>query len=148
MKEYEEWKKQPEHYFQNQLDITDQNGRVITRITHKEFAEEKKTNFQNWKQNKKAILMEKDGKMVTSWGCFFEDKGMEEEWLKKLIAKCEEMWRGQPKHFLDIQKEWIEEKKKQYANNVKQVKEKSAAILKKYEYLIPVFRSLNQDVFT
>ena len=148
LKEYEEWKKQPEHYFENAIDILDKNRRIVERITHKEFVEEKKVNFQNWKQNKKAMLVEQAGKMVTVFIPFFVDKNMDQKWLEGLVETCEKTWQGQPKHYLDMQKEWIEESKKKYMDMIKRVREEYVEVLKKYEYLIPVLRLLNPDVFT
>lgn len=147
LKEYEEWKKQPEHYFENSLDILDKDGKVIARITHKEFVEEEKRGFQNWRQNKRITLIEKDGKTESLIVPFFIDKDIDQEWLQKLIETCEKQWVGQPEHFLEFQKELIEESKRKYEANVKTIKEEFAPILKKYEYLKPVFRLLNQDVF-
>lgn len=147
LKEYEEWKKQPEHYFENPLNILGKNGKVIAQITHKEFAEEKKRNFQNWKQNKRILFIERNGKTESVLAPFFTDKDKDQEWLQKLIETCEKQWSGQPKHFLEFQKELIEEHKKKYEDDVKTIKEEFSPIIKKYEYLEPVFRLLNQDVF-
>lgn len=147
MKEYEGWKRQPEHFFENPLNIVDKDGRLLTRIMHKEFIEEKKVEFQNWKQNKRITLVKKDDKTETVLVPFFTDKDMNQEWLRELIKTCEEQWKGQPKHFLELQKEWIEKHKKEYETNLGKIKEEYALILEKYDYLAPVFRLINADVF-
>lgn len=142
-REYEEWKKIPQHYFENSIDIVDKNDRVIARITHREFLEERKTGFENWKRNRRIMYI--DGKTQTL--PFFADKEMDQKWFKDLVRKCEENWVGQPKHFLELEKEWVEKHKEEYRASLDQTKKGFAEIIEKYDYLMPVLRLLNQDVF-
>jgi hypothetical protein len=147
-KEYREWKKQPEHYFTDPLDIVDKDGKTITRITHKEYAEEKNVNFQNWKQNKRVVHIKKeDGQTETVTTPFFSDKDMDQKWLENLIRACKKQWKGQPKHFLEFEKEMIRKHKKEYNASLEKFRKESKPIIEKYKYLMPIFTLLNQDVF-
>ena len=130
------------------IDVVDRNNKIITRITHREFLEEKKIGFRNWKQNKKILYIDEDGKTTTIIEPFFTDKSMDVKWLAKLIKKCEKEWKGQPKHFLEIEKELIAKSKRKYKVNLKKIREEIAPLLEKYHYLVPILRLLNQDVFS
>lgn len=147
-KEYREWKKQPEHYFMNPLDIVDKDGKTIARISHEEYTKERNVDFQNWKQNKRVIQVKKDDEQTeTVTEPFFFDKDMDQKWLDKLIRACKKQWKGQPKHFLEFEKELIRKHKKEYNASLEKFKKEFKPIVEKYKYLIPIFSLLNQDAF-
>lgn len=147
-KEYREWKKQPKHYFPYPLNIVDKEGRIITRITHKEYIEEKNVDFQNWKQNKRVFHIKRDDEhMESGITSFFSDKDMDQELLEKLIRACKKQWKGQPKHFLELEKERIKKHKKEYNASLEKFRKISKPIIEKYKYLMPIFSLLNQDAF-
>jgi hypothetical protein len=146
-KEYAEWKEKPIHYFENTVDVVDKDKNILSRITHREFLKEQKVNFQNWKQNKLVTYLEKSGKVATLIVPLFGQKTMDQKRLEKLVKTCKKYWKGKPKHFLDSEKEWIGKNKKTYDANVKKAKEEFASCIKKYNYLVPVLRLINSDVF-
>lgn len=144
--EYRKWKEQPEHYHEAPLDIMSDN-KVIMRISHKEYAVEKKLDFANWKSNKMVLLpTRKNGSVDRLEVPLFPNGMFSEERLDKLIATCQETWEKEPEHFLDMEKEFLERDRKRYEQDVKTVRERFAAIIEKYAYLKPVFASINKDV--
>lgn len=145
--EYTEWKKKPIHYFENCVNVVDKDKNVLAKITHREFLEEQKVNFENWKQNKIVKYWEEGGKVITHVSPFLAQKPMDQKWLEKFIKMCKKRWKGKPKHFLDSQKEWIRKSKKTYDANVKKAKVEFAPCIQKYTYLVPVLRLLNNDFF-
>lgn len=145
--EYKEWKKRPTHYFENVMDVVDKDKKILARITHREFLEEKKLGFQNWKQNQRVEYWDDGQKVETHIVPFLVDKPMDQKWLEKFIKACKKQWKGRPEHFLEFEKKLIRKSRKKYEANVKKAKEEFAPCIKKYSYLTPVFRLLNEDVF-
>lgn len=146
-KAYREWKMKPEHFFPNFLDVVDKNGNVTARITHKEYVQERKAGFKNWKGNKRLYHVEREGKKQTISEPFFLDREMTTEQLDKLLKTCRKIWKGKPKHFLEREKERLRKNKKKYKASVEKFKEQSKPIVERYEYLMPIFELLNKDVF-
>jgi len=146
-KEYKEWKKEPIHYFKNDVNVVDKDKKILSRITHREFLEEQKVNFQNWKQNKLIKYFEENENVKTVIFPLAGQKPVDPKWLEGLIKTCKKHWKGKPRHFLDLEKKWIRESKKAYQENVKKAKEEFAVCIGKYSYLIPVLRLINNDVF-
>ena len=144
--EYRKWKEQPEHYYETPLDVV-RGTSVVQRISHRDFVAEKKQGFSNWKSNKIVHLLTKaDGSTDRVETRLLPDEMFTEEKLRELIAKCEEGWREEPKHFLDYEKESVKIQKEHYEEDVKQAKKQFADVAEKYNYLKPVFASINKDV--
>jgi hypothetical protein len=146
-KDYKEWNKQSTHYFEKPVVVEDENKNVLVQMTHKEFLEEEQLNFENWKKNLRIQHLENNGKVNTHTISFFVDKCMNQEWLDKFVRKCRAVWKGKPKHFLDLEKESIRKHNKAYQASVKKAKEEFALSIEKYRYLLPVLRLINQDFF-
>lgn len=145
-KEYAEWKKEPEHFYSNGLDILNKEGEVITRITHRDYVEEKKKGFKNWKQNRHIRYTNIDGKEKMFAEPLIDGK-MTPERFTKLLKACPKIWKSRPKHFLELEKERLTKSKRKYKESVERFKEESKSIVERYNYLIPIFRLLNEDVF-
>lgn len=69
-----------------------------------------------------------------------------EKMLGEIITKCQEAWKEEPKHFLDLEKEYLKTHKERYEEDVQRVREQFADIVENYNYLKPVFASINKDV--
>jgi hypothetical protein len=146
-REYQEWKRQPEHFYSEPLDVMREKT-VVQRISHRDFVAEKKQNFANWKSNKiTQFLTRQDGKVDELESQLLPNDMFNEEMLGKIIAKCEETWKEPPRHFLEYEEESVRMHKQLYADDVKKAKEQFADVIKRYEYLKPVFTIMNKDVF-
>jgi hypothetical protein len=144
--DYRKWKEQPEHYHPIPMDIV-RDSKVLQRISHQDFVAEKKQGFANWKSNKIIHLVTKpDGSTDRIESQFFPDEVFKKEKIEEIIGECEEAWSGEPKHFLDDEAESLKMHKEQYEKDVKNAREQFADIVKKYDYLKPVFASINKDV--
>ena len=145
-KEYAKWRKETEHFYKNCLDITDKEGKIITRITHRDYVEERKKGFKNWKQNKHIHYLKIDGKEKMVTEPLLEGK-MTPERFTKLLKACPKIWKSSPKHFLESEKERLRKNKRKYKKNIAKVKEESKSVVERYNYLIPILKLLNKDVF-
>jgi hypothetical protein len=144
--EYRKWREQPEHYYPMLLDIK-KGDKVIQRISHRDFVAEKKQDFANWKSNRIIYLLTKqDGSVDRVEAQLLPDGVFKEEKLGELIATCEEAWKGEPRHFLDNEKESVKMHKERYEEDAKHAKEQFADVVEKYNYLKPVFASINKDI--
>jgi hypothetical protein len=144
--EYRRWKEQPEHYYEVPLDIVS-GDKVVQRISHRDFEAEKKQDFANWKSNKIIHLhAKKDGSVDRMEMQLVPDEMFSDKKLNEIIAKCQEMWKEEPKHFLDLTKEFLERDKKLYEEDVERFKGRFADIIEKYHYLKPVFASIDKNV--
>jgi len=144
--EYRKWKEQPEHYHERLLEIVS-GDRVVQRISHREFVAEKKQEFVNWKSNKVIHLNVKaDGSIDRVEMRLVPDEMFSDKMLNEIIAKCQETWKEEPKHFLDLMKESLERDKKLYEEDVERFKRHFADVIEKYHYLKPVFASIDKDV--
>jgi hypothetical protein len=146
-KEYDEWKKEPIHYFENCVNVVDKDKNIISRITHRDFLEEQKVNFRNWKQNKLIMFFEENGNIKTAILPLAGEKAKDPKWLDRLIKTCKKQWKGKPRHFLDWEKESIRKSKKEYNDYIRKTKKQFAPCIEKYNYLEPILRLLNSDVF-
>ena len=146
-KEYEEWKKEPVHYFENFVDVIDKDNNLLSRISHRDFLEEQKVNFKNWKQNKLITIYEENGNVETAIFPLAGEKAKDPKWLDRLIKTCKKRWKGKPEHFLDWEKKSIRKSKKEYNTYVKKTQKQFAPCIKKYNNLEPILRLLNSDVF-
>jgi hypothetical protein len=145
--EYREWKKQPKHYYDKPIEVMRDN-QVVQRIFHRDFEAEKQQGFVNWKSNKIIHLhAEKDGFINRVENRLVPDDMFSDKMVSEIITKCQETRKEERKHFLDFQGEHLEKHKKLYEEDVKKVKEHFADIIKKYDYLELVFKSINEDVF-
>ena len=143
--EYRKWKEQPEHYHERPFEIAS-GSRVVQRISHRDFEAEKKRDFVNWKSNKIIHLhVKEDGSVDRIEMRLLPDAMFTEKMLSELITKCQETWKEEPKHFLDLEKEFLERNRERYVQDVKKVRERFADIVKKYDYLKLVFASINKD---
>ncbi len=145
-KEYQEWKKEPEHVYPMPLDVMREKT-VVQRISHRDFVAEKKQSFSNWKSNKIIrFLTRQDGTVDKFEDQLLPNDMFNEEMLWKIIAKCEEAWKEPPRHFLEYEEESVKMHKELYEKDVKKTKEQFADVIKKYEYLWPAFTLMNKDV--
>jgi hypothetical protein len=145
-KEYQDWKKQPEHYYPVPLDIMREKT-VVQRISHHDFVAEKKQSFSNWKSNKMIhFLTRADGTVDKFEDQLLPNDMFNEEMLKKIMANCEESWKEPPRHFLEHEEESVKTQKELYEKDVKKAKDQFADVIKKYEYLKPAFTLMNKDV--
>ena len=145
-REYQEWKRQPEHFYSEPLDVMREKT-VVQRISHRDFVAEKKQSLSNWKSNKIIqFLTRQDGTVDKLEGQLLPKDMFNEEMLGKLIAKCEEAWKEPPRHFLEYEEESVKMHKELYEKDVKKAKEQFADVIKKYEYLKPAFTLMNKDV--
>jgi hypothetical protein len=144
--EYRKWKEQPKHYHEGPLEI-ESSSRIVQRIFHRDFEAEKKQDFVNWKTNKIVHLnVKKDGALDRVEMQLLPDEMFTEMKLGELITKCQEIWKEEPTHFLDMMEEFLKRDKQQYEEDVKKARARIADIVAKYDYLKPVFASINKDV--
>lgn len=137
--EYEKWKEYEKEYILGSrfpeddgiinvigwgpVTLFDENKNIIARVTRREYIEEKRRGFTGFK--------EKFGEAAA----------------KKLVELCKEHFEKTPTHFLDDAKERIEEDKRKYAEMVQKTRERYQNVFKKYDYLTPIFKTINEDVF-
>ena len=103
--------------------LVDENENIIARVNRREYIEEKRRGFTGFKEK------------------------LGEATAKKLVELCKEHFEKTPAHYLDYTKERIEENKRKYAEMVKKTREKYQKVFKKYDYLTPIFKTINEDVF-
>jgi hypothetical protein len=144
--EYREWIKEPEHYYPVPLDIK-RGDTVVQRISHQDFVAEKKRKFSNWKSDKIIqLLTRQDGSKDTIESRLLPEDMFTEAKLGQLIAECEKIWKEEPKHFLDFERESVKMHKERYDEDVKNAKKRFTEIIAKYDYLKPAFTAINKDV--
>jgi hypothetical protein len=116
------WSKQ--YSEEGHFDILNKEGtQVIDRVFLLEYLHELNTDFKFWKET-------------------FNGKKLDE--IKK-IAK--DLFSRPKKHFLDIQKKWLNKSKKEYIIMIKREKERFSKIQENYTYLNNALKLINNDFF-
>ena len=106
--EYQEWKKQPKKYHERPVTVM-KDKQVVQRISHREFEEEKRREFVNWKSNKIIHQRTENDRIINQVEVrLVPDEMFSDKMVNDIITKCEEAWKDKSKHFLEMMEEFIE----------------------------------------
>jgi len=127
--EYKKWKQGDEETIEKMkanmaVTLFDENRKkIIARVTYPEYKQERRRDFAGFKEKFESAVTE------------------------QLIKLCQSHFEKKPSHFLDFMRKNIIIHKRKYAEMVKKVMLKYQDIFKKYDYLRPILKTINGDVF-
>ena len=133
--EYENWKKDPSE--NRPIRFRYKNRKHLGVISKKDFLNEKKIDFENWKKNNLIITKPNSKKILRH----LTDKTPEE-----FIKECKTFWTRNRYSYSDHLKKNIKQDRRYYQKRIKEIKQKNNFIIKKYSILKPILKLMNYDI--
>ncbi len=142
-KEYDEFKKNPEHPVKIITFWDRETKEVLCKITIEEYLSEKGADFSNWKRNKH--VESREGQKL-EYDLIPQNKFSQDR-ISQMIQGCKDKFEKKPSHWLDTERGFIERNKKTYQEKIEADRKKYADVVRKYDYLIPALKVINSDIF-